>query len=493
MISIVDLHDVTFDTMSAFLLKTRNGIYFTKTHKNCLLSIESAIYSFGRRYKSTFVGLPFKLSQEDANRVVLDNKKFLEDFKVSEARALIPYEQSSAPKECFVPFHGADISNVRSSYVGKYGIDRTEYYIAFEYNAALKMTVPVTRSRTVTDWYNTSGTLKQTSYPFGSYDTQVYAGFSYPRKEIENALKKENVVEIAPLTERMLRDSKNKRRIVHPHDMTISFAIEKMINKLHKRETYRAEQEILKKHDADHAEVNDLQIHIEDADIKLKSYYLPAFVYKTIKDDVPMYKFVDGFNGKYEGQYALSPLKTFLVGSLVGMGIAPFIGGPATVVVLLGRVILGGLASGVPSGLYAKYRHVYKQYKDDTAKEEAQDHNGSFQETDDDVRRRQDAEQFNEGAIGAETKDEDDKTYSSNNSNSSNRFRYRDSSSEIKEKLTLLGMNPDRAPSQAELKKAYYDSIKKWHPDVYKGDKVLGHKMTLQINEAYQVLQTTCK
>ena len=50
----------------------------------------------------------------------------------------------------------------------------------------------------------------------------------------------------------------------------------------------------------------------------------------------------------------------------------------------------------------------------------------------------------------------------------------------------ILGVRKNA--SQDEIKKAYKDLVKKYHPDVYKGDKTFAEKKTAQINGAYDVL-----
>lgn len=45
-----------------------------------------------------------------------------------------------------------------------------------------------------------------------------------------------------------------------------------------------------------------------------------------------------------------------------------------------------------------------------------------------------------------------------------------------------------KTASQAEIKEAYKNLIKKYHPDVYQGNKTYAEKMTKEINVAYDVL-----
>ena len=50
----------------------------------------------------------------------------------------------------------------------------------------------------------------------------------------------------------------------------------------------------------------------------------------------------------------------------------------------------------------------------------------------------------------------------------------------------VLGVK--KTASQEEIKKAYKDLVKKYHPDIYTGDKTFAEKKTAQINVAYDIL-----
>lgn len=50
----------------------------------------------------------------------------------------------------------------------------------------------------------------------------------------------------------------------------------------------------------------------------------------------------------------------------------------------------------------------------------------------------------------------------------------------------LLGVS--KSASQEEIKSAYKKLIKKYHPDIYPGDKIFAEKKTKEINEAYDTL-----
>ena len=50
----------------------------------------------------------------------------------------------------------------------------------------------------------------------------------------------------------------------------------------------------------------------------------------------------------------------------------------------------------------------------------------------------------------------------------------------------ILGVS--KSASQEEIKTAYKNLIKKYHPDLYQGDKSFAEKKTKEINEAYDTL-----
>ena len=49
-------------------------------------------------------------------------------------------------------------------------------------------------------------------------------------------------------------------------------------------------------------------------------------------------------------------------------------------------------------------------------------------------------------------------------------------------------LNIKNDASKSEIRKSYKALIKKYHPDVYNGDKKIAEDMSMKINEAYEVL-----
>lgn len=56
----------------------------------------------------------------------------------------------------------------------------------------------------------------------------------------------------------------------------------------------------------------------------------------------------------------------------------------------------------------------------------------------------------------------------------------------MKKYYDLLHVNQES--TKAEVKSAYIRQLKKYHPDIYKGDKMFAERMTTDINEAYAKL-----
>ena len=54
-------------------------------------------------------------------------------------------------------------------------------------------------------------------------------------------------------------------------------------------------------------------------------------------------------------------------------------------------------------------------------------------------------------------------------------------------------LSVSRTSSEDEIRSSYKVLIKKWHPDVAKGDTTMNELMTRQLNEAYEVLSDPAK
>ena len=418
------------------------------------------------------------MSLEEAGELITRDRSIFEKNPGTKETGLVLYK---APlKASYVPQHSAHVTGLTSSYVGEYGVDRVEYYTDTEYNSTTKSWESVTRSRVVTDWYDTEGTMPYCDYPFGTTRTQIYAGFRYPRNYIETVLAKGDVTQIGPLTTEMVKD-----RLVEPHTMTEGLAQEKIVHRLYTMEKERAEKHILRSHRrADHSRVRRLDVHVERCEMRLRSYHLPAFIYEFGGGGagVSLFKIVDGYSGVVSGDRIYSPMKSFLASSMVGILMSPLLpfmmpGLSVGIPLMIGRALIGGVLTGTPAGVWARFQHIRKATRAVEANRDDEKRNQNFEPTTDDVARRRDAETFNAQSQPGPDHEPGEPQHEFHN--------FEDVT--LAEKLTLLGLDPTSASTltKEDIKRAYHHQIQKWHPDVYRGDKVVATNMTIQLNRAY--------
>ena len=61
----------------------------------------------------------------------------------------------------------------------------------------------------------------------------------------------------------------------------------------------------------------------------------------------------------------------------------------------------------------------------------------------------------------------------------------------MKDYYEILGVNKNADAKQ--IKSAYLNMLKKYHPDIYEGDKAIAQRKTQEINLAYDTLSDTSK
>jgi hypothetical protein len=148
--------------------------YWVPTTRLILKSLH--LLSHAVRYlHSNSVKIPFKISRQEANAKFATAESFFESRPLrlhQPSQNSLVVAKKDPVSECFLPFYTAEISHLKSRFVGEYGRDR--YVTTYMTISTGKSTSIVPIVTTVTDWYSTSGTLKATSYPVGTPQTQVY-------------------------------------------------------------------------------------------------------------------------------------------------------------------------------------------------------------------------------------------------------------------------------------------------------------------------------
>ncbi|AYV81663.1 MAG: DnaJ-like subfamily C member 3 [Harvfovirus sp.] len=414
-----------------------------------------------RAFRRSLHTLPFRITRQQANAKFAESG-FLEqtpsNVSLFKKETQVELFKKDSVSENYVPFHSMDVSGLVSDYEGEYGRDRLETYTTVVYNAASKSMEVQTHTRVVTDWFAARGRLAANDYPLGTTGTQIYAGFQYPRKFVEQVLRTQYIYRgLQPLKK------DNRLRIIQPHEMNYAFALEKIVSALSRLETKRAEVAILREHRADHARLRVAPtMYLSRAEIVPHSYFVPAYVYEYELQKYKVFKFVNGYTGEMEGEKINSFWKSLAFGTGMG-GIATFVGTAFLFPYIAGRqLLLRTLFGAATSGLsFATIMRAYSISKNNTYREKIQEEtkqNASYMETDEDIQRRNFASAFI------------DVIHS-------------------KEKYILLGLDPKKELTIEELKNCYRQQVQLWHPDVYKGDKKIALDMMIQINDAYGELQ----
>lgn len=407
--------------------------------------------------------LPFKIDRIKANSIFASDYHFLEE-QPSNRKALV-IQKKDPVTECFVPFHSASLFNIMSTFVGKYGIDRIEYYYTTEYNASTKSTRTVMRHRVVTDWYRVSGSTGMISYPFGTNWSQIYAGFVYPRVLVEQVLLINDKDTLMKFNKELIG-----QKIVYPHEMNIAFALEKINGRLRDVEEERIRRYIKNKYSADHAIVTTFDVNLDEATINLHSYHMPAYIFESNSSGLHNYKIINGFTGNIHSNRIYSFIRSAFLGAgvggiiTIGLSIAsrPYL----VPLEIATHVLFGTTITGVISGLFSNLLNHWNKDKYRLQLESDTQYNTEYIETDNDISRRKFAADIN------------------------NQFEFVTKNNHRLpiDKLKLLQLESEQNITLVKLRQAYLVQIKKWHPDIHPNKKV-ADIMTKQINEAYSELK----
>lgn len=345
---------------------------------------------------STIKGLPFKLTSAAANASIAKSKSILSVKPHANSELLSGHSAttSTALTACFLPFHSASVANLISNYVVNVETDRLESYPATQLiNGKLET---VMQTRTVTDTKLYQGQLPATSYPLGTPDTQIYAGFTYPADLVESACQTEDVLKGQIITEEMIYND-GEKRIVHEHEMHKAYALEKLNHRLKQLEENRVKKYILRKHGGDR--VNILSLNILQSKIDLHSYHVAAYIYTQHTGKYTSHTVMNGYNGQFDGNNILSMKKTSLAGGLVGAvaGLALGLAAPTSLpALILLRVALGSSMSAMFSALYARWHNATLDYSFQETQKAAED-NKRFPDSESDIIMRKAAENANTG------------------------------------------------------------------------------------------------
>lgn len=419
------------------------------------------------RYLTKITGLPFEITRRDVGKILVDNKGFFErtnpgdvEKKHKESKANIANSDYDPITKKFLPFHSVDVSNLSTSFTGQCGYDRTEIYFVPVYNG--KTTTIQTRTRTVTDWCYCHGSVPNGSYPLGeTLETQIYAGFEYPRKYVSKIMRSKKVSKIHDFN--VTKESK-----LSSHDMKIKYANEKITVEICKFEEQRVHNYIRNHYNCDRSRIITFDVGLHKANYNVKSYHLPVWEYKFSTDGKnSFHKIINGFNGRVSGDKIESPTRKGIFWGVMGL-----LGGASTLLTLsnpmltaaniIARTAIPALVMGGGSALWTKNTADNLEYVNKHKIKKDVEHNDTIDETEYDV--------YAKGLVDNHLEN-----------------AYQE---EINNMYLLLGINDSTNMTLKKLKKHYRNEIMKWHPDIYQGDNLdVAKHMTRQLNNANKKLR----
>ena len=322
---------------------------------------------------------------------------------------------------------------------------------------------------TDTTWYTVKGVLKEINYPISTNGSQFYAGFEYYDQYIHEILRTEQTFFVKPVE---ITDS---NIIVEEHKMNRGYYMEKMISSVSNLELRRAEIYVKSTYGADVVDIK-IKTYFNEAEIELKEYH----IYKYKYNDHYYHKFINGNTGEMSGKSIYSIEKLALTGALSGalatIGLVSIVYPPLKVAYLglyaLTGSAFGGICVSGIANVYFKYKNKY-----------ISEHIDNEYLTNFKYSRKYETKQNTNTAKNSYTKQNinTDKN-SDTKQNDTNQYNIPAS------KLKLLNIHPDEKITAEFVKRKYYSELKKWHPDLYRGNPEVGKLMTQQINEAYKYI-----
>lgn len=305
-----------------------------------------------KRYCSTKVALPFKITLTNAKNILSVHKSFLE-ANIVKKTLLAATPREKLIKECYFPFQTVDICKpIIASYSATYG--KTKWRNETTYVINGKSIVPVTTLVPTTTDYKISDKFYSSNYSLGTEITQLYTGSQYPS----------NIVESALVSKELVLTTLNEKNdfVIYPVTADPLISRSKIYEILKADIKTDIRNYILKKYDCSSVNITDINLDLSISDLKLINYYVPAYVFETQVKNNLKYLIMNGNNGKIAENKIYSPAVFSVIGgflSAFAIGVVEFsllLSSP------LGCFFLTCLGAGI-SGAIAKIHTKVSQPK----------------------------------------------------------------------------------------------------------------------------------
>lgn len=216
--------------------------------------------------------LPFKLTLDDAVNRIIANTNFFENptsFIVPVSKELY----KSKTKQVFVPIITISVNNICTKY-------------------------------TETHFCGTSKILKSHSLPFGTKKLQLYAGYDYP-KSIINDICQISILDVKHglhnISKKYFTNSAGNCIKIEVPEYSYEYLHDELLKKLTEIEKEFVHEDIVNSHGYSHSTAIE-KINFTHDKCETELWFMPLYVYEcTDFNDNPVYKIINGFNGKVSG------------------------------------------------------------------------------------------------------------------------------------------------------------------------------------------------
>ncbi|MDF2577679.1 MAG: ubiquitin-protein ligase mind-bomb [Chlamydiales bacterium] len=368
--------------------------------------------------------IPHKFSYQEAAKRFVDqdrNRLFKPLDIENPPLPIIAMNQEPLLKKVFIPLYGVNAIVKKTHFDGEYGIQHTTTTVV-DGKAIV---------HTYTNWFPISGTIGSEHYTQEDSEMCIYGGFTWDTYTIEKAMSKAKITRyLQPFEPKQVESD----TIVDPFIKRSAIANETAMSRIQSYEQIRAQQSISSRVYCHFTRVHKLDIEFQS--FKLSHYLLPSYILQYPQSPP---RIMPAFSNQTSivGAAPLSITKV-MAATTVASTILSFMFPAVSIPMRLGIIALSSTASGIWAKTHLLLRYNMQEHKLCDEKKQ----NESVAETLADQKRRELTEPFFPKQIPIGQVLNIDQTH-----------------------FEALGLKSDYPVTEAIVRKAFNEQIKKAHPD----------------------------